>query len=66
MYMEIQPISIQSLQQISRNQGDYTERATRVYQDIGGKITVEEISYRIYNRRAEIEENHKQQVDLRV
>jgi hypothetical protein len=64
--MEITPTQVQSVQQLHRTVGDRTMITTRVYQDVGGKTTVQDVHYYIYNSAGRVEEAHKPQVDLRV
>lgn len=64
--MDISPIATQSVQHIHRTEGDRTEITQRRYQDIGGKIVVQDVDYYVYNRSAEVEHEHRPQVDLHV
>ena len=64
--MEIAPISTQSIQYSQHVEGPRTVITRREYQDIGGKITVTDINYYVYNQQGQVEESRKPQVDLRV
>ena len=64
--MEIAPVATQSIQYSQHVEGPRTVITRREYQDIGGKITVSDITYYVYNQQGQVEQAHKPQVDLRV
>ena len=64
--MEIGPTQVQSVQTLSRTLDGRTEITQRRYEDIGGKIIVQDVHYYIYNSQWRVEPTHKPQVDLHV
>ncbi len=64
--MEIGPTQVQSVQTLSRTLDGRTEITQRRYEEVGGKIIVQDTHYYIYNSQGRVEPTHRPQVDLRV
>ncbi len=64
--MEIGPTQVQSVQTLSRTLDGRTEITQRRYEEVGGKIVVQDTHYYVYNSRGQVEETHRPTVDLRV
>jgi hypothetical protein len=64
--MEIGPTQVQSVQTLSRTLDGRTEITQRRYEDIGGKIIVQDTHYYIYTSAGRVEPTHKPSVDLHV